>query len=314
MARKRSAAKGFAPKGDGCEALKRLRAVFIIALGRSGSSHLLHVLNSLPGYRISGETDNAWVHLGWFARARLAAGISARSGAAKKPNHTYATLQRKPYHSPLPASVPSLPETVSESDLLCSMRQLMLLLHNPQPHARVFGFKEIYSPFIRNLSLIGEVFSQGVEFIRVLFPRAKFIFHYRQNLSRAVNSDFWHRETLLKSHSERLHHFSVVVKHYLDYAGTHPDYCFASTLEGVTDKYNTTHLYNLFAFLEEPLTGRIRRLATARAQRQKLKDWSEERHTRRIYKRLANGSLVVETKDFAFTTQTAFDSTEPPHS
>ena len=45
------------------------RAVFIVALGRSGSSHLLHLLNAIPGYRVSGETENAWLHLARHARA-----------------------------------------------------------------------------------------------------------------------------------------------------------------------------------------------------------------------------------------------------
>ena len=52
-----------------CDALASERAVFIVALGRSGSSHLLHLLNAIPGYRVSGETENAWLHLARHARA-----------------------------------------------------------------------------------------------------------------------------------------------------------------------------------------------------------------------------------------------------
>ena len=45
----------------GCAALAELPALLVVALGRSGSSSLLRLLNAIPGYRISGETDNAWV-------------------------------------------------------------------------------------------------------------------------------------------------------------------------------------------------------------------------------------------------------------
>ena len=51
-----------------CDELAELPCVFILALGRSGSSHLIRILHSIPGYRISGETDNAWLYLARFAR------------------------------------------------------------------------------------------------------------------------------------------------------------------------------------------------------------------------------------------------------
>lgn len=105
---------------------------------------------------------------------------------------------------------------------------------------------------------------------------------------------------MLPSQEERTQHFRHVVDRYLAFANEHPDYCFASTLEGLTDKYNTSFLHSLFDFLGEPLTGRLRRLATASAVRQKLKDWNEERHTRRI-RRIENGSVVIETREYAFT-------------
>lgn len=103
----------------------------------------------------------------------------------------------------------------------------------------------------------------------------------------------------------RIKHFAAVVDRYLKYVGTHSQYCFASTLEGITDKYNTSHLYSLFAFLGEELTGKIRRTATARASRQKLQDWTEEKHVRLIKKLNENGTQVVEKKEYAFTKKMA---------
>ena len=66
------------PPGElSCSALRQLRSVFIVALGRSGSSQLLRVLNSIPGYRISGETDNAWMYLARFARGVGSGNVAA---------------------------------------------------------------------------------------------------------------------------------------------------------------------------------------------------------------------------------------------
>lgn len=181
---------------------------------------------------------------------------------------------------------------------LCAMRELMLHLHNPAPRASTFGFKEIYSPFVRQPSMFGEVFAQGVEFIRTLFPRAKFIFHARRNLSRAAASDFWHRERTLVNRSDRIAHFAKTVRRFGDYVVRHPHYTFATTLEGLTDRHNTTELEALFRFLNVRLTPRLRRVARSHMV---LHDWVQERHTRRVELRAANGTLLhVERRQYAF--------------
>ena len=53
-----------------CAEIASLPCVFIVALGRTGSTHLLRILNAIPGYRVTGETDNAWIYLGWWQAAQ----------------------------------------------------------------------------------------------------------------------------------------------------------------------------------------------------------------------------------------------------
>jgi len=98
-----------------CEAISQLPCVFIIAIGRTGSTHLQRLLNAIPGYRISGETDNAWIYMGWYARAEAAAN---RKGAGGMPGRRRLRDERARY------------------DPACAIRQNMLLLHNPYPRAR----------------------------------------------------------------------------------------------------------------------------------------------------------------------------------
>ena len=123
-----------------CSAISQLPCVFILALGRTGSTHLLRLLNSIPGYRISGETDDAWIHMGWFAEL-MQLQAPPRNRGRWQPT--------------------SLIDADDGNLTLCSVRRLMLQVHNPSPRARVFGFKEIYSPFVRRPTLMGHVFKQA---------------------------------------------------------------------------------------------------------------------------------------------------------
>ena len=144
-----------------------------------------------------------------------------------------------------------------------------MLLHNPAPRARVFGFKEIYSPFVRDPTATDEVLTHGVQFLRTLFPRARFIFHVRRNLSRAADSDFWRRDWRGRDgrimaqppeRSVRLSRISRAAARYRAYVREHPDHAFATTLEGLTDNRDASgELAGLFRFLGEPLTRRLLR-------------------------------------------------------
>lgn len=108
-----------------CMAIAELPCVFVVALGRTGSSHLLRVLNAIDGYRLSGETDNAWIYMGWFAHTRtLVSRLRTPRSREAAPGQ----------HFSWPTAVAR--SESNYSDVLCQARQMMLLLHNPQPRAR----------------------------------------------------------------------------------------------------------------------------------------------------------------------------------
>lgn len=126
---------------------------------------------------------------------------------------------------------------------------------------------------------------QGIENVRRLFPLAKFIFHWRNNLTRIVDSDFWRKDSFNGTTN-----FAQVVARYREYAHAHRDHTFITTIEGIASKKRTAQLSGLFQFLGEELTPELRRVAKARLV---LQDWSEQTHTRRF----KNGV----TQRFAFT-------------
>ena len=172
----------------------------------------------------------------------------------------------------------------------------MVAVHNPEPRARVFGFKEIYSPWVRKPQELGEIFDGGIGFLRGLFPRAKFLFHYRENLTRISGSDFWRTDP---DRISNVGHFEHVVRTYETYVDNHPDHAFATTLEGITvRKKQRSQLRNLFKFIDEPLTPAVKAVARENLS---MHDWSEEVHTRRLPTTLANGTVVYTTKTYAWT-------------
>ena len=61
----------------------------------------------------------------------------------------------------------------------------------------------------------------GIEQIRTLFPRAKFIFHWRRNTSRIAASDFWQLE---RQSAVARRNFERLVGRFRKYAAAHPDY------------------------------------------------------------------------------------------
>jgi hypothetical protein len=107
--------------GTSCRAMGQMPCVFLIALGRTGSSHLLRLLNGIDGYRLSGETDNAWIYMGRYVGARV--GARSELLAARRDHGAW-------------WSSDAVRARANASGVLCQARQLMLMLHNPPPRAR----------------------------------------------------------------------------------------------------------------------------------------------------------------------------------
>ena len=108
-----------------CERMAAWPCVFIVSFGRTGSTHILKILNSIKGYRLTGETRDAWIYLGWYANGRKDPQFTP-NGTRTSHNNT------QPMKVNVDVGVPGM---VGNSSI-CAMRQLMLLLHNPLPRSR----------------------------------------------------------------------------------------------------------------------------------------------------------------------------------
>ncbi len=145
-----------------------LQHLFVVTYGRSGSTLLLGVLNSIPGYLIRGENDGAVYHL-----HRFHAAASARKRRL-----------RKRFELPLDTTNPHF--GLDEFPVTRSLRVLRRLvtetLLRPEPSTRVTGFKEI--------RWYQEDLPEYVQFLRQLFPDARFVINTRDR-EAVLKSGWW---------------------------------------------------------------------------------------------------------------------------
>lgn len=188
------------------------RHVFIVTYGRSGSTLLQNVLNSIPGYCIRGENNNALYHM---ARAwEAVAGSEQMRGERIRGEGTGRD------HPWFGAELVD-PDTLGAS-LAESFTQQVL---RPEPGTRVTGFKEI------RFHLTGAHGETYLDFIQRFFPDARFIFNTRDHDGVAksgwwasmnpamVKAELEKAEARFKRMQTQLGERAFAV-HYDDFAGT----------------------------------------------------------------------------------------------
>jgi len=137
--------------------------VFIVTYGRSGSTLLQGVLNSIPGYLVRGENAGTIeaLHDNWRK-------LGERHGSASAADPT------KPWFG--------LDEYSPEQAAASYRRHLLEVLLKPGADTRVTGFKEIRW-WRRDLV-------ETLEFTRTVFPGARFVLNTR-NPEDVIQSKWW---------------------------------------------------------------------------------------------------------------------------
>jgi hypothetical protein len=142
-----------------------LRHVFIVTYGRSGSTLLMGILNSSPGWLLRGENRDAVHHLYTFHRT-MARESTRRRGASQSPTHPFFGIAGFPRKR----SLRMLGNVVTETVL------------RPEPDTRVTGFKEI-----RWNHDDAELY---VAWLVRVFPGARFVVNTR-NRADVLRSGWW---------------------------------------------------------------------------------------------------------------------------
>lgn len=140
--------------------------LFVVTYGRSGSTLLMGLLNTLPGYLVRGENGDALHHLFLF-----------HTGLVTESKRRSQTKSREPTHPFF--GIADFPRRRS----LAGIRRLVLdTVLRPGQDTRVTGFKEIrwYQPDLEDY----------VAWLRKVFPGARFLVNTR-NLDDVVKSKWW---------------------------------------------------------------------------------------------------------------------------
>lgn len=151
-----------------------LEYLFVVTYGRSGSTLVQGLLNSLPGYLIRGENRQLLSHLHEFHRDGTEQRRQQRAKRRRRGLEPSGTDPSHPWFGI---------EDFRERAALAGARRLALqTLLRPEPDTRVTGFKEIrwHQPDVEDY----------VAWMREVFPGARFVVNTR-DLDAVANSGWW---------------------------------------------------------------------------------------------------------------------------
>lgn len=140
--------------------------VFVMTYGRSGSTLLMGILNSIPGWLLRGENRHAMRHLYEFHRSGLAERARVDAGRASQPTHPWFGIE-------------GFPEAASLQHIRALAEATLL---RPDDDTRVTGYKEI--------RWYDEDLPEYLDFLGQVFPGARFVLNTR-NLEDVAGSNFW---------------------------------------------------------------------------------------------------------------------------
>lgn len=143
-----------------------MQHLFVMTYGRSGSTLLMGVLNSIPGYLIRGENQQAMRHLHAFHRTCVQEKQRRRSPRTRQSTHPW-------------FGIAGFDETASLTGIR-SLAESSLL--RPDADTRVTGFKEI--------RWYHEDLADYVAWLQEVFPGCRFVVNTR-NLDDVAASGWW---------------------------------------------------------------------------------------------------------------------------
>jgi Sulfotransferase family len=215
--------------------LEESRCVFLITQGRSGSTLLLRLVNEIDGYNICGENKGALGELYKFYEAIVETEkkvLKNSEGQFMTYRDLLARTNKSKKHSGFEWYNVFKIELIERK-----LRELVLEMFNSNREYEVWGFKEVrYGTHTTYSQFQGEL-----NFLKFLFPQAKFIFNTRE-IEEIVKSGWWSknidasRKILTKQQT-----------FFNKYQSKYPDYTYAITYHDLIN--NTSTLQQMFDFL-----------------------------------------------------------------
>ena len=202
------------------------KIVLICATGRSGSTTLQRIINTIPNTNICGENMGAINSLlACYRRLK----ITTRDYV---PGH----LNPVSYEQIINANVkPSWYNSYRLDDITRMIKMLIIKLFKKSDKISVWGFKEI-----RYDGLNGNHIEYMNEFLE-LFPQTKIIIQIRENIKQQSQSDWFAKD------NSSLNYLKKNNKRMYDFYNQHKSFCFFTTFEKMFDMRN---LREIFKFIQ----------------------------------------------------------------
>jgi hypothetical protein len=199
------------------------KIVLICATGRSGSTTLQRILNTIPGSNICGENYGA---------------INSLLDFYMKLHNTskdYVPGHYNPasYEEIINKNVkPSWYNSYKISEMEQKLRDLIIAMFKKDSNTKIWGFKEIRYD------------NQRIKFLKLfkcLFPQTKVIIQVRENIA-AQSQSSWHKDD--KNATKKLQQTNA---EFWNFYLSNKDWCYFTTFEKMFDK---TNVQNIFSFID----------------------------------------------------------------
>lgn len=203
------------------------KIILICAVGRSGSTTLELILNTIPNSNICGENNGAINHLLEFYRE-----IKYTQEMVKTEFENFNNEDRKNLSKIFEKrKKPAWFNSFEFDEVKKSIQNTIITMFKKNSTTNTWGFKEIR--YYGKLDLLKE--------FRELFPKTKVIMNIRQNQNKQSKSSWF------KDDPNSLQKIQKETGDIIEFYKKNQDFCFLNTLERM---YNKQHMLLLFNFIE----------------------------------------------------------------
>jgi hypothetical protein len=198
------------------------KIVLICATGRSGSTTMQRIINTIPNSNICGENYGAINSLlDFYIRIK-------KSSINYVPGH----FNPASYNKIISKNIkPSWYNSYNYNQIVQTIRTIIINMFKNETTTNLWGFKEIRYDN-------GNI--KYIPIFKELFPQTKVILQIRENLNQQSNSG-WHKGD--KNAKNNLLNFN---KELVEFYNNNRDYCYLTSFERMFDQ---TNLKNIFIFI-----------------------------------------------------------------
>ena len=196
------------------------KIVLICATGRSGSTTMQRIINTIPNSNICGENFGAINSLLEFYRRIKTTTVDY------VPGH----MNPASYENIISKNVkPSWYNSYNYSQIIQFIKMTIINMYKNNSNTNIWGFKEIRYDS-GNINYIKE--------FKELFPQTKVIIQFRENI-KAQSKSGWHKQD-----KNAVDFLNKTTKQLIDFATQNKEWCFLTSFERMFDKNNLRNIFN----------------------------------------------------------------------